>query len=191
MRWLLAVALGLVVVGCGVRQVHQKPAMPAVQTTCVEGVNCGGTAKTYRHCTSVVNGFRACTAFPPDGTAHSRIERRAASAWTTVLRPSEAPAHGWWRRVLPSPDRKTLLGQWSGDCELQTTYMIRVGGRPRPIFSEAESFALGWSDDGRARVQVPITAKDVRGDVRSGIYRIHPRTLAHTTERLLPQGSHC
>ena len=188
MRWLLAVPLVAVVAACGGRQESQPAAVP---TTCVEGINCGGTPKTYRHCTSVVNGVRACTAFPESGVARSRIERRTASGWVTVLRSTEATAHGWWRRVLPSPDGETLLGQWSGDCEIQTTYMIRVGGQPRPIFSEAESFALGWSNDGRARVQVPIAAKDTRGDVRAGIYRVQPRTLAHTIERPLGQGPHC
>jgi hypothetical protein len=189
MRW-TGLLLVILAVGCGGRQESHKPAMPAVQATCVEGINCGGTPKTYRHCTSVSRGFQACTTYPPNGRERSRIERRTDSGWVTVVRPRDVPISGWWRRVIASPDRKTLLGQWSGDCETQTTYIIRVGGRPRPIFSRAESFAVGWSDHGRARVLVTTTDPDPRGDVRPGIYSVDPRTLAHTLERPA-QGPHC
>src|SRR2546430_8049716 len=188
MRWPLMIVLVAAVVGCGDQQ-KSKPA--AVQTTCVEGVNCGGAAQTYRHCSSVVRGFRACTVFPPNGSERTRIERRASSGWVTVVRPHDVPVSGWWRRAIPSPDRTMLLGQWSGDCEIQTTYLIHLGKRPRSIFSQAESFAVGWSKDGRARVHVTDEAKDPRGDVRPGIYRIHPRTLAHTLERSLARGPAC
>jgi hypothetical protein len=191
MRWLLSVAVGVVVAGCGGRQERQKPALPAAQTTCVEGVNCSGTPKTYRHCTSVSRGFRACTTIPPNGRERSRIERRADSGWVTVLRAQDAPAHGWWRRAIGSPDRSTILGQLSGDCEVQTTYIIRVGSKPRLVFAQAESFAVGWSRDGLARVLVTAAAPDPRGDVRPGIYRVDPRTLAHTLERWRGEGPHC
>jgi hypothetical protein len=185
-RSLLAIAvIGLV--GCGGRPDRTKPA--AVRTTCVEGINCA--SKTYRHCTSVSRGFRACTTYPPNGRERSRIERRTLSGWVTVLRPGHAPGHGWWRRVIGSPDRTTLLGQWSGDCEIQTTYIIRVGHRARPIFSQAESFAVGWKNDGEARVLVTAAASDPRGDVRPGVYWVDPRTLVHTLERPRGQGPHC
>lgn len=185
-----ALAVLVLAAGCG-GSTKTPPAMPAVQTTCVEGINCGGTPKTYRHCTSVSRGFRACTTYPPNGRERSRIERRTTSGWVTILRPQDAPAHGWWRRVIGSPDRKRLLGQWSGDCEIQTTYVIRVGHPPRPIFSQAESFVVGWSDDGRVRVRVSFAEPDPRGDVVPGIYRVDPRTLAHTLERSVAVGPHC
>jgi hypothetical protein len=185
---MLVVPFAVVVVGCGGHP-ETKPA--EITTTCIEGINCGGAAKAYRDCTRVSRGFRACTTYPANGSERSRIERHATSGWVTVVRPHDVAANGWWRRVIASPDRATVLGQWSGDCEIQTTYIIRVRHRPRPVFLHAESFAVGWSDDGQARVLVTAADQDPRGDVRPGIYRVDPRTLAHTLERPRGEGPHC
>jgi hypothetical protein len=143
MRW-AGLLLVILAAGCGGSKESHKPAVPAVQTTCVDGINCGGTPNTYRHCTSVSRGFRACTAYPPNGRERSKVERRTTSGWVIVVRPRDVPISGWWRRVIASPDRKTLLGQWSGDCEIQTTYIIRVGaGRARPSRGRNRSLLAG------------------------------------------------
>src|SRR5439155_7286724 len=61
---------------------------------------------------------------------------------------------GYWRSVELSPDRKTLLLQWSGECESQTTYLARADGAElRPVATE--SVALGWTRSGRAVVDLP------------------------------------
>jgi hypothetical protein len=118
------------------------------------------------------------------------IYRRAGRDWVRVAGPAPGRT-GWWRRVIASPNRNTLLAQWSGECETQTTFIVPSGGTPRPIFAQAESYALGWNNDGRARVRVPMAWPDPLGDVRAGIYLVDPRTLAHTLERSMGRGPAC
>lgn len=81
---------------------------------------------------------------------------------------------GYWRSVQLSPDRKTLLLQWIGECEIPTAYVARANGRGlRPIASE--SVALGWTRSGRAVLDLPggACAGSAR---RPGIYLFEPRT---------------
>jgi hypothetical protein len=85
---------------------------------------------------------------------------------------------------------RAALAQWSGECEAQTTYIVD-GERVRPIFAQAESYALGWASDGRARVRVPMKWDDPRGDLVAGTYLVEPRTLAHALERHLARGAAC
>ena len=82
--------------------------------------------------------------------------------------------NGYWRSVELSPDRKTLLLQWSGECESQTAYLARADGRGlRPMASE--SVALGWTRSGRAVFDLPggACAGSAR---RPGIYLLDPRS---------------
>jgi hypothetical protein len=90
---------------------------------------------------------------------------------TVVAKPIER--HGYWRRLFVSPDRETLLAQWSGECEVPTAYLIRAsGGKPRPVVDvQYESIALGWSQDGRARVLLPQGACGA-GQRRPGVYLV-------------------
>src|SRR5919199_4674437 len=78
------------------------------------------------------------------------------AAGLTVPRPDRT---GRWTMVLLSPDTKTYLGQWSGECEIQTAYFIpAAGGKPRPLTSyargSAQSIAVGWGG-AKARVRLP------------------------------------
>ena len=91
---------------------------------------------------------------------------------------------------MGSRDRQVVLAQWSGECEKQTTYIVDHD-RVRPIFSQAESYALGWAGDGRARVRVPMSWDDARGALVAGTYLVDPRTLAHTLERRTPRRAAC
>jgi hypothetical protein len=143
--------------------------------------------QTFRTCTHLSRGFRACTTYRERGK-ETGIYHRVRARWVKVAGPARAV--GSWRRVIAAPRESVLLGQWSGECETQTTYIIR-GGKPRPIFAQAESYAAGWSDDGRARVRVPVAAPDPRGDLRAGIYLVDPRTLTRTFERPLGRGPAC
>jgi hypothetical protein len=81
---------------------------------------------------------------------------------------------GYWRSVELSPDRRTLLLQWSGECESQTAYLARAnGGGLRPVATE--SVALGWTQSGRAVVD--LTRGACAGSARRpGIYLFDPRT---------------
>jgi hypothetical protein len=81
---------------------------------------------------------------------------------------------GYWRSVELSPDRKTLLLQWSGECESQTAYLARADGSGlRPV--AAESVALGWTRTGRAVLDLPRGA--CAGNTRRpGIYLVDPQS---------------
>jgi hypothetical protein len=192
---LVVVAVAVLAAGCGSRgktsdeQINAE--MAKVETTCAEGINCAGDHfQPFRRCTHVSGGFRACTTFSELKDEQTGIYRRVGSRWVKVV--DAAPGQrGWWRRMVASPDRSALLGQWSGECETQTTYIARGGGAPRPIFSQAQSRAVGWSDDGRARVRVLAASPDRRGDVQPGIYLVDPRTLAHILERSRGRGPAC
>lgn len=79
-------------------------------------------------------------------------------AKTLVVRPGGR--NGFWRKLLLSPDGKTYLGQWSGECEVQETFFVpAAGGEPRPVTGRGEeSVALGWAPRNRARILVPRAA---------------------------------
>jgi hypothetical protein len=111
---------------------------------------------------------------------------------------------GFWvpDRLFRSPDGRWLLGQWSGECETQTAYVIEVAtGKVRAIFDTKvrgitatnESTAHGWTADGRARVRLPysIFATYPRVNVQAGMYDVDPVTLKRTLEERLPYGPHC
>jgi hypothetical protein len=106
------------------------------------------------------------------GNAQSRVEVLTATGRVRALVPPATRygprPDGWWVSVFLSPDAKTLLLQWSGECESPSAwYAPASGGRPRPVAGDAavESFALGWAPDGRAVVQFP------QGMCGSGIHR--------------------
>jgi hypothetical protein len=81
---------------------------------------------------------------------------------------------GYWRSVELSPDRKTLLLQWSGECESQTAYLARADGSGlRPVGTE--SLALGWTRGGRAVLDLPRGACGATFR-RPGIYLLDPRS---------------
>ncbi|HEY2938746.1 MAG TPA: hypothetical protein VGJ27_02955 [Gaiellaceae bacterium] len=102
-----------------------------------------------------------------------------------VVKKDPLPA-GFWvpARLFPSSDGKVLLAQWSGQCEVQSTYLISTQtGKRRAILGRAgESTALGWTKDGLAKIRVP---RPVCGGTRlaAGIYAIDPATLKPTLLR--------
>jgi hypothetical protein len=78
--------------------------------------------------------------------------------------------------VWLSPDGKTLLLQWSGECETPSAWFASAnGGQLRPVAGNAadESVALGWTNAGRAVVVFPRAACGY-GIVRAGIYLVEP-----------------
>ena len=85
---------------------------------------------------------------------------------------------GYWVGAQLSPDRGTLLLQWSGECEVPTAYLAHANGSGlhAAVGSRAtESLALGWTRNGRAVVDLP------RGGCgatlrRPGIYLLDPRS---------------
>jgi len=92
---------------------------------------------------------------------------------------------GFWvpEGVFLSPDKRTVLGQWSGECEGQSTYLVSIGeGRPKSVFV-SESSALGWSKDGRARVFLAEPGFGRELGYRPGVYLVDPNTLKRTLVR--------
>jgi hypothetical protein len=88
-----------------------------------------------------------------------------------LLGPLPSPAGrrgGYWVSVELSPDRRTLLLQWEGECETLTAYLARADGtrlRPAVGSRSTESAALGWTR--RAR-RPPPAARRVRCRLRAG-----------------------
>jgi hypothetical protein len=142
-----------------------------------------------RKCTHVSRGFRACTTVLELENEQSAIYRRAAHGWTTVVGGVRREP-GWWRRVVAAPGRRTLLAQWSGECEIQSTYLVSpAGGRIRPIFRDHESTIEGWTSSGLARVRL---AEAIWGRDRKlfdpGIYVVDLKTGQCASSGRSPHG---
>lgn len=196
MTRVVLVALSLLAAGCGGAGVTVTP------TTTTRAAK-GGTTSS---CTAVSRGFRACTTFATTSAAfhrigggeESRIERRHGSRWSVFLGPDRAPrGGGWWRRVFADPQGKTLLAQWSGECEVQSTYLISTHVPTlRRVFPSHQATALGWTSDGMARVKLwrSTDAPDApkRGSHRrSGIYLVTAQGHVMHLERAVPLTSAC
>jgi hypothetical protein len=105
-------------------------------------------------------------------------DRRSASTVYLRGRKLLGPAGrvGHWRSVVRSPDGRTLLLQWSAECESPVAYLADANGRRlRRVAGSAtvESVALGWAGDGRAVVVFP---RGVCGatHARPGTYLVEP-----------------
>lgn len=182
MRWVLAVGVAAVLAGCGggPKAVERAPQAKKVD-------------KHLHKCTHASGGYRACTTFGLPRGERSWIEQREGARWKNVLDPPSV-RYGWWRRIVTSPDRQMLLGQWSGECEIQSTYLVSTETwKVRPIFRRSSSTAVGWAADGRARVRVPApviaSGKTIR--FRPGIYLVEPETMAISRERSIAERPGC
>jgi hypothetical protein len=173
----LLAALALVAAGCGNAASERTP-LDAI------GV------KTHRSCTHASRGFRACTRFDHRGETSGLY--RFSGNWRPLRATAPAPA-GWWRRVVTSPDRSTLLLQWSGECEVQSTYLLSSrGGSPRALFRGHESTAIGWTHGGDAVVRLTEAVWRGNAEVHApGVYRVDRRTLAVHRVRSKPGHGGC
>ena len=132
--------------------------------------------------------FRLCGKPGPNAPdVPSTIQRRDGVRWRTLAGPPERTiAHGMpighWAGAWLSPDGKTLLAQWSAECEIPIAFFVdAASGKKRPVTGEQdwteapESIALGWSDDGRARVRL---TRGYCGGAKypPGVYLIAPAT---------------
>jgi hypothetical protein len=186
MRLVALLALALLVAGCGGSRAAEEPQ---------EAATTAQKPTVHVRCTSTSGGFRACTSFLGTGE-RSRIEHKGSAQWTVVLGNDEAPkpGHGWWRRVVASPDGRTLLGQWSGECEIQSTHVVSPTDKTiRPILEGQPSTAVGWGRDGRARVYLvgDFWAAKTKRLVKAGFYSVDPATLAFELERRIPTKPVC
>ena len=158
----------------------KRPSKPKLETTCIPA-----KAPGYRVCETVrVRGIRLL------GYVRSTIEARADDGWRIVTRqPRGAYRHpaaiGMWGDVWRSPDGRTLLAQWQGECDAKWAFFVPAdGGRPQVATGErnwqtsAHSWPRGWSADGHARVWVFPNGGcgGGEGEVEPGRYLIDPET---------------
>jgi hypothetical protein len=84
---------------------------------------------------------------------------------------------GHWTKLLLSPNRRTYLAQWSGECEIPEAFFVPArGGKPRPVTGRRgdETIVLGWAPQNRARILVPRAAYG-RQFGKAGVYLVDPR----------------
>ena len=101
---------------------------------------------------------------------------RGKRAYGTVrgVRVERPKGLGGWVWAAASPDGRHLAMQWSGECEVPRAYLVPArGGRPRPLAGEQNSYALGWTKNGRAIVYVPAIAGCGTSE-DSGLFVISP-----------------
>jgi hypothetical protein len=169
-----------------------RPAIAIALASLVAG--CSGTRDNTQGqatlvCQPLVGSYAACSRAPWEGTPYTifdlsrRVPVKIAGAPTGGRLPGMPAPDGWWRVLLLSPDGRTLLGQWSGECESQSTYLISThGGKPRMVF-HSESRARGWSKDGRARVFLAQHGYGPEAAYRQGLYLVDPKTMKRTLVR--------
>jgi hypothetical protein len=184
-RAVLLVAVVLVAAGCGGSEVS----LTSSGTTAIRG------KVIATRCSAVSGGFRACTVFHRVGEV-SRIERRQGSRWPVLLAADRAPypGDGWWRRVLVDPRGEMLLAEWSGECEVPFTYLIRIDSASlRRVFRPQAVTALGWTSDGLARVKLlkPLHTSKPHIERPSGIYLVTPKGHVVRLERRVPPSLGC
>jgi hypothetical protein len=78
---------------------------------------------------------------------------------------------GPWRLALAGPHGQ-LLAQWSGECEVPTTYVVSASHQVRLVGSDhtVEALARGWTRAGQPLVEFPNGACG-SGNGRPGLYR--------------------
>jgi hypothetical protein len=147
---LSALALG----GCG----GEEAAAPAPAATVPSGASCeevgSRAALTYELCWKPNSGQHGTFVAAEDGA-------RTIVPVGAPFRPAGQPLIGHWREAVLSPNGRWLLLEWSAECEVPFTFVVRsAGGDPRPAFGRARrwwdaqpSTAVGWLDDGTAIVE--------------------------------------
>lgn len=198
MRWAV-VALGMAVVlaGCGADRSSRQGEL--LRKPARSEAKCRATRSPgLLVCGYPLDESNASSIWSRLGTARVQVTGPARIAMSGVpAKPIEhAGPAGFWvhDRIFRSPDRRTLLAQWSGECESQSTYLVSTdGGVTRPIFGGAPSVAIGWSRDERARVLLPNDIWGMRAKriFRAGVYLVDPATLAARLERRVPLRRGC
>lgn len=117
------------------------------------------------------------------------IELRGAGGWRVVARHPAGDIFknmvaGYWRDAWLSPDGRTVLGQWSSECEVRFAFFVETTGGPlRVVTGERdwrrgpESIARGWTEEGWARVILPQGLCSENPEGPPGLYHIHPDSL--------------
>ena len=156
---LSAVLALAVLAGCGGAE-EQRAATTPTETL-------GPAVPADRCIRAAAPGFRLCgqSTGKPRRPA-STIQRWEGGTWRRLVAGPPGTVHdgvpiGHWAAAWLSPDGKTLLAQWSAECEIPIAFFVDAQtGAMRPVTGERkwteapESIALGWAPDGRARVRL-------------------------------------
>jgi hypothetical protein len=140
----------------------------------------GKTTALARGCRVGARGggvtFELC-GYPYVKRQPSTIVGADADGRRTLVGPALRGAHGpagYWAAVALAPGGKTLLAQWSGECEVPLAYAVDVGRRRLSLLSRdaagrpVEGVALGWN---RTTALVAMSASPcAESTPRPGIY---------------------
>jgi hypothetical protein len=152
---LLALLSALAVCGCGG---EEEAAAPAPGPTVPSGPSCQQIGEREDV------AYELC--WRPNAREHGTFvvaegDERAVVPVQPPFRPAGQPLVGHWRQAALSPDGRWLLLEWSAECEVPFTFVVRSsGGAPRPSFGRARrwwdgqpSTAVGWLDARTAIVE--------------------------------------
>ena len=124
-----------------------------------------GCGSSVRTATRVERSAERCNGIAGDLTIHYAIcagHRFVRDGRALPIAGPPGATIGHWAKAFLSPDGETFLAQWSAECEAPFAFFVDAsGGRPRVVTGEArwaaapESVADGWTDDGRAIVELP------------------------------------
>lgn len=133
-------------------------------------------------CDPARDGFRSC--LRGRRKSHPTIERRSGSRWVQFAGPLKPTSldNEWFIKGL-SPDRRTLLAEWLFACDGRVVVFLPLdGGKPRIVTGQwnwttaPRSYALGWTQDGMAKVSVYSAWRDRSGTThRAGVYLFDPQ----------------
>ena len=112
--------------------------------------------------------------------------------------PPDGKRTGRWRWVLVSPGGGRLMAQWSGECEVPSTFLLSTSGaglrRPEggKLEHDVTTHGLGWTPRGDAVVQYDDAACGT-GIPRPGVYLVtegsRSRLVVANTGRVLLWGA--
>jgi hypothetical protein len=80
------------------------------------------------------------------------VAQGSVPGWLVRIRPLKGLGH--WQNAELSPDGKTLLAQWTAECEIPVAFFVPLAThKPRPVAPvRYETVAVAWNADGRAGV---------------------------------------
>ena len=113
--------------------------------------------------TKTVTRVQQCNGIAADLSFHYAIcgDRFVRDGEALAIGKPPGAKVGHWAKAFLSPDGKTLLAQWASECQVPYAFVVPArGGVVRVVTGEANwakarpSVADGWTEDGRAIVEV-------------------------------------